>query len=311
MPFRRHVARLRSSLDPERAPRRNLRVGVVLLSVIVVSARLALPQPIAPTQVPLPAIDAAAAQREAEQHLRSYSSSVRQPLSLQVRAVGEWVRRLGALEAQLDRTRAAERGESRESHAAASKELKARARALVESGQGKALLELRALQTELFLQALVQPEQAGVGLEELAGSLVQRLPRALLATLAADELVRDELGAAYRRRWTELVGLETHWDFTPSLTDARLNARLRLRLAERLQGAERHALQAKVVADLAAVDGSYPAEFAWGVAAFLAGSHAEALGYFNRHRELHPDGPWALRARHHAHAAAAFLVAAP
>ena len=123
--------------------------------------------------------------------------------------------------------------------------------------------------------------------------------------------VVQELAAAYRTRWNELVGLAGHASFAPTLDDVRLNARLQLRWAEALRPAERAHLTNKAIEQLAAADSEYPVAFARGVAEFQSGAYAEAFEHFRRHSVAHPDGPWSLRAQNHAQAAAALMVGGP
>lgn len=285
-----------------------LRVGAALCLLIVVCARLSLPLAIEPRDVPLPALDperhAAGVALEAERCARAK----REPLSRDVRSVGEFVRRLGALEAEragpvrdVEALRSAER-----EYDALQRDATRLCRRLIREQHTESLLALRALQTELFIAAVAsaatQPD--ATELTELGGSFssyLRQLPSGVPTP-------KQELAAAYRARWTQLVGLSDHPSFAPSLNDVRQNARLQLRWATRLPVPERSALSNKALEQLAAADPDYPVEFARGVAEYQAGAYAEAFEHFSRHGRVHPDGPWSLRARNHAQAAAALMV---
>jgi hypothetical protein len=289
------------------------RVGAILVSVIVVAARLGLPQPIAPQTPPLPQLDQTRAVQEAQEHATLFAQAQSEALPHAVRAVGELLRRLGALEARL-----AAGARDVSEHDSVSRELTHSARRLYAAGRASELLRLRALQTQLFLRAAYEvagrepadplavlqfPEQA-TELQQLGGSFIARLTHAGRVPVFA----QDELAAAYRMRWSRLVGLQQQFAFAPSLNDVRLNARLRLRWAEQFAGPERRGIQMKAIGEVAEADSAYPAEFARGIAAYQAGAFAEAFEHFAQFRRIQPDGPWALRARNHAQAAATFLA---
>jgi hypothetical protein len=295
---------------------KSLRVGALLCLLIVVCARLSLPLAIEPVDVPLPSLDPvrhdAALRLEASRVARTRN----EPLSRDVRAVGEFVRRLGTLEAEsalpttvqvgadsaasLDAVRA-----SRQELATLQRDVSRWTRRLLAEGQMESLLALRALQAELFLTAVSLRDTRSPELTELGGSFARYLEQ---FPSALDGAEHAELAAAYRNRWSQLVGLGNEPSFAPSLDDVRQNARLQLRWAASLPPPEAANLTRKALEQLAAADTDYPAEFARGVAEFRAGGYAEAFGHFNNHMKAHPDGPWSLRAQNHAQAAAALMV---
>ncbi|HEX2730922.1 MAG TPA: hypothetical protein VHM70_04930 [Polyangiaceae bacterium] len=281
--------RQRSTLD-------STRLALALALVIVLSARLSLPQAIAPHEIPLPVLDRQKQQAEAQVEEARASRAMREPLSRDVRSVGELVRRIGALEAQQPTD-----GAPLEDPEHLRIEAARLARSLVQGGAQEALLELRALQTRLFVEAVSRPERADE-LRELGGSFASRFG-------ALGGAPKAELAAAYRSRWTELVGLAGTLVFAPTLNDVRLSARLRLRVAATLPDA-RH-LTSRTLDELGAADTEYPLEYARGVAEFRAGAYAESFAHFQQFLSTQPDGPWHLRAQNHAQAAAAYLVDGP
>lgn len=325
MPVKRSLLRFIGSgprsEDGKPTPVARWGMGVGLGLTILVAARLAVPQPIAPREVPLPSFERATLALEIAEHRARLSSLERTPLPLEVRSVGELVRRFGTAElppaelspaelgrpAELEDT--PELGESSDERRHVQRLIERQVQRVLVAGQVEGLLGLRALQTQRFLDAVrrwdgsMPPPQELAELSGRFASHVQPLSSPSRASL--DEL---ELAAAYRIRWTQLVGLNGHHAFAPTANDLRLHGRLRLRWAETLPVEQRRVSQLGAIRSLAEVSPDYPVAFASGVALYLAGSYAEAFDQFNAHSRQHPDGPWTLRARHHALAAATALL---
>jgi hypothetical protein len=224
-------------------------------------------------------------------------------LPLSVRTVGELLRRFGQSEAEGDATALATLREQI---------LRASKHAASNAG-GQPLLQLRALQTHLFLRALGRYRATGKHsseLTELSGALLSKARRAGWfdgRELAANDA---ELGAMFRVRWTELTGLAQASAFRPTLNDLRLYYAHRLRypdagndIGDRIQA------QLNDVRALGKVDSSYPTEFAAGVLLHRLGSVDAALESFRAHLRARPDGEWTLRARNYATACAEQLFA--
>lgn len=312
MPVKRSLQRFIGSgprsEDGKPAPAARWGMGVGLALTIVVAARLAVPQAIAPREVPLPKLEHATLAAELAEHRARLRALEQQPLSLEVRSVGEWLRRLGA--AEMEELPGSESSNGERQHAQRSLERQTQ-RALV-TGEFEGLLTLRALQTERFVDAIqswdgsLPPPRELVELSGRFAEHVRPLTRSSGAPL--DPL---ELAAAYRIRWTRITGSGRHHAFAPTANDLRLNARLRLRWAETLPSEQRRASQLAAIESLAEVSPDYPVAFASGVALYLAGAYSEAFERFNAHSLAHPDGPWTLRARNHALAAASALLGTP
>ncbi len=268
-------------------------VGAVLISLLAV--RLGVPRAVPPGEVPLPRLGAEAGSiGDAERRLDAASGT---PLPSSVRAVGEFVRRVGLAEAKRDpdETRY-ERGL-----------LQQQVRRVLDAGGADDLLELREVQTALFIQALARwdgSETTPKELRELGGGFVAHLGPGP----GVGRIETTELEAAYRTRWTALLELEEHVRFVPTLNDYRAAARLKLRLADRLPPAERLQVQRRIIEQISRLDATYPAQYALGVALYLAGDYSESLLAFREHSRVHPDGEWTLRARNYQLAAASAVL---
>jgi hypothetical protein len=181
-------------------------------------------------------------------------------------------------------------------------------RAQLAAQQELELLRLRALQASLLANALADwngkspPTSEQI---ELAGGLLHRLTS---ARASGARLVREELEATSRVRWSTLLGLQHHLRFAPLVNDTRLSARLQLRLVEHMDPADRRRVELSVVKGLSAVDAEYPHLLAAGIAEFRVGDHARAFENFKQHLRKHDDGRWRLRAQNFATASAGHLV---
>ncbi len=272
--------------------------AALLLTSVLLAARLALPQPIGPTEVPFPRVDAQSFEVEQARRAELLSDVRVAGLPQDSRAIGELVRRIGRAEYQRDFD------ETQYLAAALTKLVRTHLRAQRESE----LSRLRALQAALLADALLgwdghtPPTSEQI---ELAGGLLHRLSDAWGGGVV---LVREELEATSRVRWTTLLGLQHHLHFAPLVNDTRLSARLQLRLAEHQDPADRRRTELSVVESVAEVDGDYPKLLASGVVHFRAGDYPRAFENFTQHLRKHDDGPWRLRAQNYATAAAEQLV---
>lgn len=273
-------------------------LGLGVIAVGVLSALLVVPRDVPPELVPPPVIDRAeqrlAAAEEAARAVRG-----RAGLPREIRSVGEALRRFGhaayaapelvaQVSAQLRRLTAA---------------------ALGQSGPER-LLELRALQTELFVAAAAsarsgEPSAAAV---ELGGGLLATGLRAGWFAPAPRGATQDELETLYRVYWSESVGLRAH-PFAPTLNEWRVYYRFLLGRPIPEPPDRDRDLQRKLeyVGALATHDQDYPAHLARGVLLYQAGAPAQSAAELRRHLERSPDGPWALRARNYLAACGALL----
>jgi hypothetical protein len=154
-------------------------------------------------------------------------------------------------------------------------------------------------------------------LHGLGGDFLAAVRRSGWCVDATRELVASdaELRVLFKTRWNDLTGLDSE-PFSLSLDEDRLRYRFLLRhpLARHDERAWPHSDAAvvnardnrarlKLVERLERRDPSYPAELARGVLSFWLSQHERASAHFRRHLELHPDGPYTLRAQNYLKAA--------
>lgn len=243
----------------------------------------------------MPQVDRRAQRLVAERDRALAARWVKQSLPFDVRVVGERLRRLGGAEA---------RGDARDVDGT----LLRQAVAKLGAPQQEALRGLLAVQSELFLEALLRWEATGKpdrDLRELGGSFARRARAAGLYDRRL-HLMSSERRLLFRLRWLKLTGRLEAASFAPSLNDWRAYYRLVLdHPAFFGAGSERSA-----IARLRQLDAGYPADFALGVIAFSRGDYPAAAALFGD-QLARGDGPWALRARHHRRAALERSVLSP
>jgi hypothetical protein len=306
-------------VDADRRSRRAelldaIRLAVVPFGVAILFGLLLLPRRGAPDDVPLPIPDAAALAHAAALDRDLAARARSEPLPGPVRALGSAVRAYHMLEAGQnagDLTRA--RG--------------ALDTALIEAlaGGDDAILRLRAAQLEAFLSELRRFEATGVETDELAalaGAFVRSMTTA--GWCEGHRLTAREpaLRTMFKEMWDALLGLEGRPGFDPTLDEQRAlyalylssphpspsmraaieSARRGARDANACEGvreAERGAAEdwrIERIRRLAAIDPTYPAAFARGVASFRRADYRGASAAFRTWLADHPEGPWSLRA---------------
>jgi hypothetical protein len=270
-------------------------VGVALLA-----AFLALPQGTMPDYLPLPRIaerDVDAARRDLTQRA---DAAFRQPLHFDVRAAGEWFRRLGKLAHHGQPISVSDRDRFRQALQGA------RATSGVE-----AIERLRAVQARLFALALAEWERSGVenaDLVELGGDFLEIAndlgwtsePRGTAGTRGSTsrrrlELSSDEKLALFLVRWNDLAGYDAH----PELRLAPVWSLLALRARLRLPIARLDRRDLKLIERAARLDPSYPAALGKGLIFAREHDSENAADAFRTHLQQQPDGPYTLRARNH------------
>ena len=286
---------------PARGFRRHLEgwpVGLAIVSAALLSSVLVVPRRVEPELIPPPVIDRIE-QAELDAREQSRSARARAGLPKDVRAVGEAFRRFGR--ASFD---------SPEPPLLVQRQLQRLAQVVIVDYGDDALLDLRALQTDLFVQALLEGSDAEPALEqrELGGRLLvtgrQRGWFAPSSTAAG----RDELASLFHVHWMEALGLLRH-PYAPTLNEWRVYYRFLLSRPS-LEGPEREGdLQRKLgyVAALAQHDQGYPSHLARGVLLYQRGSAAAAAAEFEAHLRDCPDGAWTLRAKNYLAACGALL----
>jgi hypothetical protein len=267
-------------------------IGVVgfVVGLTVLAAALAAPRATEPDVLPLPVPDRAVL-RVVKQRTDELARAARQNgLSYDVRAVGEAIRRCGAASIEGKGVPQPVLGEVRMAM-----------RLARERRSERGLLQLSALQTELFVRATHAFEVSGkpsTDLHELGGDFILVAKKNGWLDGRRIVLDDDERATLFRIRWTELTGLRSEPPFVPTLDEYRAYYALNLRPAR-----ERDAVGTErafaVVRALEKRDPSYPAAFARGVLLHRAGRFSEAVEAFRAHLAARPDGPWTLRAKNH------------
>jgi hypothetical protein len=267
-------------------------IGVVgfVVGLTVLAAALAAPRATEPDVLPLPVPDRGVL-RAAKQRSDELARAARQSgLSYDVRAVGEAIRRCGAASIEGKGVPQPVLGEVR---------LAMRLARELRSERG--LLQLSALQTELFVRATHAFEVSGkpsTDLHELGGDFILVAKKNGWLDGRRIVLDDDERAALFRIRWTELTGLRGEPPFVPTLDEYRAYYALNLRPSGARDAA--HTERAfSVVRALEKRDPSYPAAFARGVLLHRSGRFSEAVEAFRAHLAARPDGPWTLRAKNH------------
>lgn len=299
------VGRGASSAEGRRGWQRHLEgwpLGVWIIGICALTALLVVPRDVPPVELPLPAVDRLL-EHDAAELAAARAAHARAGLPFDIRSLGEALRRQGVaafsqreLVPQLLRPLRRSAGE-----------------ALARHGD-EPLLELRALQTELLLQAFeARPAEPPREVIELAGGMLEPGLRHGWFAPPPEGADDAELAALFRVYWAKVLGLSERHPFAPSLNEWRAYYRFLLRRPI-LSPPDRDgdlARKLEYVAALAQHDQDYPAHLARGILSYQRGAPAEAAMEFAAHLERHPDGPWALRARNHLAACGALLSDSP
>ena len=274
-------------------------LAVVALSVALLGVALGSPRPVAPDLVPPPQVDVQELRHRARQRRMLAAQAFRQQLPFDARAVGEGIRRYG---------RALAGGQMGQGEHEA-RRLRVSVNRVRTAHGDRPLLVLRAVQTELFLGALLHWESRGTlnqDLVELGGDF---LAKARASGWIGERLLLtvDERAVLFMVRWTALTGLLDTYPFAPTPNDWRLYYRFLLNHPEGAAASSgQDALSQKLeyVRALSGRDASYPAALARGVLLFGRGQYGAACTAFRDHLGQYPDGRWQLRVRNHLRACA-------
>jgi TolA-binding protein len=275
-------------------------VGLALVVTAVLTAALVVPRAVPPSELPLPIVERQELRQRAADERALVASATREALPYEVRAVGETLRRFGLL--------SREQPEHARTLRQQLAELVTTARA--EHGD-TTLLALRALQAQLFAQALRggAADAETRAARELGGELASSSAHPSWYDEHGFVGSDAELAALFRMRWNELLGLARMQPFAATLNEWRLYYRFLLRtasLTDTVPGRPAADVLSYLTA-LGELDPDYPIDFARGVALYGRGAYDEAARAFAAHLHLHPDGPWTLRARNHLAACGAAL----
>lgn len=297
-------------------------LAAVPIGVAVVLGMMLLPRRGVPEAVPVPIPDGRELERSATRDRDLAEEARREPLPGTVRALGSAIRAYHVIEAGGE---ARDLGKARSDVDAALADARA--------AGDDALLRLRAVEVESFLEELRRFESTGVESEEIAalsGAFVHSMRSA--GWCEGHTLVPDEsaLRAMFKQMWNAFLGVEAMPAFALSLDEQRALYSLFLshphpspRMRESIDQARRgahdpRACQAVALAERAAteawrierigrlvsIDPSYPAAYAHGVASFRRGDYTAAARDFQAWLSAHPDGELALRAQSFLRAAA-------
>lgn len=277
--------------------------GLALVAASVV-ALLSVPRPELPDAIPYPPVDDTRAEIELLRSRTEAREATSVPLAVDVRGVGERVRRCGALEVsdpQSDFER--ERNKLREA-----------VLLLLQQERAAELVRLRELQAQLLTRALTRgwrrgESDAALDLEliELAARLPQHL-ESVRDWFADDPYFEHTVRALFVERWGQLTGLWRHPALEPSANDWRLIHRFRvLRLLRGVEAPGPTELR-EALAEVSKYSPQYPYDYAVGIGYYRAGAFQEAVDAFGRHLSQYPTSDWAVRAQNFRLEAARALV---
>lgn len=280
----------------------DLRSELVLASVLlaIVGALIVTPRPTYPSVVPLPEIDTAEA-RTLEQNERARAQKVKDgSLPKSVRLVGELFRRASYAGTHQNR-------EARDFV----QQLRKQVRLLLDSGGEESLLDLRALQAELFVEAAAawsrqdptapSRKQLETELDELGGDFRKVAEGSFRRNEGGLVLDSDELRLLFRIHWGRVTGVFLQEPFGPTLSEVKRYHLLFLlhpkghpeNVFEQAQNQVKHAEA------LGKVDVRYPAKLAEGILRLRLGQSERALALLRAHLSASPNGPWTQIARNH------------
>jgi hypothetical protein len=281
---------------PQSRLRRHLEgwpLGALSVGIALLAAALGLPRPVQPDALPLPHVDGAEVEQAAAERLGLVAQAGVAPLSFEVRSLGELIREYGRATAR-GQTGAAAQHRAR---------LPRLARSVKAAEGDRALRALKAVQTELFLRALLRWEASGRAdseLIELGGDFITKARscgwihgRLLMTT--------EERAVLFGVRWLTLLELDDG-PLGPTQNEWRLYYRFLLAHPEGTASqsqADRVDRQLRTVAALAKRDPDYPAALAQGVLMFRRGDLAAAADAFRAYLSSATDGAWQLRARNY------------
>lgn len=262
-----------------------LSVGIALVGVV-----FGVPRPVPPSVLPVPTLDAPLMTRIMSEDAARVARAHAQPLSYEVRLIGETFRSYGKAMADRDLHRADR----------SLRELLGRTKAELDANGTEALLTLRAVQTDKFLGALREFERSGVAsaeLTELGDRFVAKAHEAQWLRDGRFLLTEAERFVLFRVRYSSVLKLETASPFALSAEEWRTYYRFLLEHPE--PGGEVAAKQLALIEPIERVDLRYPGAFARGVLLHRLGRHSAAEHAFRAHLEQHPTGAWRLRAQNH------------
>lgn len=306
-PSTHHKSALQSAAGPPMEPkirdRKKMRarneVVLILVALSISGAMVVVPRPTYPQVLPLPTSERTQIHSREQEEIKRALSVASGSLDKETRAIGEQFRRLGQTLAVHNSFNGPELDALRRD---AQRLLLRKAEGATPSG-AEALLNLRALQGQLFLDAIQLWQHSGKindDLRELGGPF-HKIAQESWIQEGKLVLNQDELRLFFRMHWGKLTGLYGAEGFGPSLPELR---RYYLSNLEHPPGAPsdlvtRTVNQIGFVRALGKVENGYPALLAEGILQLRLGQSLLALKNLKAHLEQHPQGPWAHLARNH------------
>ena len=283
---------------------KNLRIGnaslIALVGLSIVGSLLVIPRPTYPQVLPLPEIDHARAQKREAKEVKRATKVLQGTLSKEARIVGEQFRRLGLVLSDSPRV---ENKALRSLHLDAA-QLAAKAPAEGAPAGVESLLDLRALQAELFLDAVhawLKSRKVDNELRELGGPFHRVARNSWLDEDGKLALNDNELRLLFRIHWGKVTGLYGKKPFGPTLEELRRYYNTNLQHPHGPGGDTRSKLLgqmgfAKALGDL---DPDYPGLLAQGIIQLRMGESIAAANSLKAHLDQHPSGEWSQLARNH------------
>ncbi|MBL8608083.1 MAG: hypothetical protein JNL38_12230 [Myxococcales bacterium] len=301
-------------------------LALMPVATLVLFASLLMPRRAEPDALPMPIVDAA----KLDAALAADDALVREakgaPLPPELLKLGGAMRDMFELEA------AAEPDDARVVDAKAAIDDAVRV-AITAHGDGP-IRALRAVQTARFLEAVREFDATGretADLRGLGGGFVRRMRDVMW--IKGHHVVPDAtfLHVAYKLIWNHRVGVDNLPAFQPSLDEMRVLYSFYLThphvpdaqvaafedqrakattpeacaLVREREVSATHQWKVERVKRLAAIDPTYPADFALGVTYYQARNYGLAVHAFRESLRKAPEGPYAMRAQNHLKAALA------
>ncbi len=262
------------------------------LAIALLSAWLVTPRATRPDVLPLPEPSPSATESFWDEQRLLAGAARRQSLSWGIRAVGESYREYSNAVALAHSGRA-------ELH-----DLRSRARAALDAGHELGLRRLRAVQGELFLNALGRwdrTQRPSRELRELSGDFAEKARRSGWLDDAYPRLDSKDFAAMFYVRWTFLAGLldDEHLRPPEALWQAYFRALLLKPEGSKSNPAAITERQLSYVKAMSHHDPQYPRAFAEGVLLYRARRHRQAKSAFEQFLATPTNQRWRLRARNH------------
>lgn len=271
-------------------------IGPVLLAIASLSAAgtfIASPRPTVPHVLPLPRFDLDVAERVEEEQQQRATRALDRGLPHSTRAIGEQVRRLGLQIYQ--RTHLDPK---------VFDELRGDVASHLNKGETDTLLDLRALQSELFIRAVHASLTAKAptdDLKELGGEFPHLLLSAWVRSDGSCLLPTGILRLMFRNHFNRLTGLSDHPRFRPQLEDTRryYSTLLEFPPTDALDLQQAATIQLRYAAALAEADPLFDARPLRGILYLRLNQPDRASRLFEAFLHDHPHGRFSHLVRNH------------